>query len=109
MKRLFIVWLMTVGLANASSIDPTTITQVLVGPNFGNKVFVVLSKKPSDIPTCQTNTRYSYVFDGTTPTGQMTLSVVLAAYATQSDVWLGGSGSCSLYSNVENLDHIVTK
>lgn len=93
----------------ASNVNPTKITKVLVGPAYGNNVFLTVSIKPSDAPNCQNNTRYSYVFDGTTEVGKMTLSVVLSAYASQKDVWLGGADNCVLHNGVESLKHIVAQ
>jgi len=93
----------------ASSVDPTKITQVLAGPSYGNKVFLVISNKADITPDCQSNIRYNYVFDGTTEQGKITLSLVLAAYATQKNVWLGGKNTCLLHSSVEDLGHIVVK
>ena len=93
----------------ASSISTTKITRVLVGPGYGNNVMLTISPLPSDVPDCQTNQGYSYVFDGTTEVGKMTLSSVLIAYSSKSNVWLGGTGSCSLYNSIENLSHIVIK
>jgi hypothetical protein len=109
MKKVLLLLCFMAGISNASSVDPTKITKILVGPYYGNKVFLVLSNKPSDTATCNTNSRYTYVFDGTTPSGKMTLSLALAAYAAQKDVWLGGNGTCTIYGDVENLSHIVTK
>jgi len=102
-------FLLLPAIVNASDISTTKITQVLVGPSYGNKVFLTLSVKPTGLPSCQINTRYNYVFDGTTESGKMTLSVVLAAYATQNDVWLAGKNTCSFNSTVEDLKHIVVK
>ncbi len=95
--------------SHASSIRTTKITQVLVGPYFGKNVLLTISDKATVLPPCQTNNYYNYVFDGTTEEGKMTLSVALAAYATQKDVWLGGTNTCSLFDGVENLAHIVAK
>jgi hypothetical protein len=93
----------------ASNIGNTKITRVLVGPHYGKNVILTISVKATELPSCQTNKGYSYVFDGTTASGKMTLSVVLAAYAAQKDVWLAGTNTCSLYGGIENLKHIVAK
>ena len=91
----------------ASSIKNTKISKVLLGPQFGNNVFLVIESKASNLPSCQTNGIYSYVFDGTTAVGKMTLSAVLSAYAAQRTVTIGGANTCSLYGNVENLNYIL--
>ena len=92
-----------------SSIDPTKITQILIGPKFGNNVIIEISGTASNRPNCHTNQRWDYVFDGSTESGKATLSVVLAAYATQKDVWLAGAGGCGLYGGLESLDFVVAK
>jgi len=94
--------------AQASNISSTTITRVLVGPVYGNKVFLTISAKPTDSPSCQTNSGYNYVFDASTESGKATLSVALAAHMSGASVWLQGFDNCSLWSNVESLKHIVT-
>jgi hypothetical protein len=93
----------------ASTIDNTKISKILIGPQFYNNVFLVLDTKPSNIPGCQTNSAYSYVFDGTTDVGKMTLSAALSAYAAQKFVTIGGGNDCTLYGNVENLNYILVK
>lgn len=107
MKFLLILAVFISNYASASSVSVTQITRVLVGPQYGNKVILAVSTKAADIPSCQTNSRYNYVFDGTTAVGKITLSVVLAAYAAQKDVWLGGGDNCSLHNVIESLKHIV--
>ena len=91
----------------ASSINNTKISKVLLGPQFGNNVFLVIETKATSLPSCQTNGVYSYVFDGTTAVGKMTLSAVLSAYAAQRTVTIGGGHGCTLYGNVENLNYIL--
>jgi hypothetical protein len=93
----------------ASGVGTTTITKVLAGPNFGNKVFVEVATRPVSVPDCQTNSWWSYVFDATTEAGQATLSIVLLAYASKTTVDIGGTDACSLYTNVESLGHIYVK
>jgi len=109
-KTLFILsFLILPVITYASNISSTKITRVLVGPGYGKNVILTISAKPTALPSCQTNTSYNYVFDGSTDEGKMTLSVVLTAYASQKDVWLGGKNTCSLYSGIEDLYHIVAK
>lgn len=73
-------------LSNASDIRTTKIIQILVGPDYGKNVILTISPKPTELTSCQTDSGYNYVFDGTTDEGKMILSVVLAAYAAQKDV-----------------------
>jgi hypothetical protein len=95
--------------ALASNVDPTQITRVLVGPNYGTKVILTISNKPAQVPACQTNLGYNYVFDASSEVGKITLSVVLTAYASGRNVWLGGSEQCDVYPGIETLKHIVAQ
>ncbi|MET1257043.1 hypothetical protein [Aliikangiella maris] len=109
MKNLLILILLFSFNVNASSVEPTKITKILVGPAYGNNVLITVSNKATDTPECQTNNNYQYAFDGSTESGKMTLSVVLAAYASKKDVWLGGYDRCDVFSGTESLKHIVAK
>lgn len=106
---LLIIALICCGNALASSVRPTKITKILVGPNYGNTVFITTQNKPTARPECHTNPWYDFAFDGTTESGKMTLSVALAAYTAQKNLWVGGSDTCSIYGGVEDLNHIVTE
>ncbi|OCH55492.1 hypothetical protein A6D96_06185 [Vibrio cyclitrophicus] len=109
MKKLFILLFLFSSLASASEANPTKITQVLSGPSFGKQVLITLEEQPTGIPACHNNQWYNYVFDGTTPEGQITLSMVLTAYASQNKVWIAGMDNCTLRGGVESLKHIVLK
>lgn len=92
--------------SHATTINSTEITQLLVGPGFEKKVFLAVSKKPTEKAACNTNSNYTYVFDGTTEVGKNLLSIALAAYASKAAVKLGGYDVCTMYSNVEDLKYI---
>ena len=94
---------------SASNVTTAKIVEVLVGPNYGNNVFLNVSPKPNGTPACKSNPEWDYVFDGSTDSGKITMSVALAAYAAGKEVWLAGSGNCTLYTNVEDLYHFVSK
>ncbi|KAB0468666.1 hypothetical protein F7Q91_22950 [Vibrio chagasii] len=111
MKKLNLILLVCLlpSLTLASEANPTKIKQVLSGPEYGKQVLITVDTNPSGLPECHTNQWYNYVFDGTTPEGQMTLSLVLTAYAAQKPVWVAGTNSCTIRGGVENLKHIVVK
>ena len=93
----------------ASSFHDAIITEVLVGPNYGNIVIIKIDKPPV-LSDCHTNKNYNYAFDGTTAQGKMYLSVVLTALSTQKPVDIAGySDQCDNFNGIENLYHIVIK
>ncbi|NQZ08946.1 MAG: hypothetical protein HRT35_17465 [Algicola sp.] len=108
-KLIVVIAIFFSQLSMASSIGNTKITAVLMGEQYGNVVFVVLSTKPATVPDCKTNGTFSYAFDPSTSVGKATLSLVLAAYTTKKEVTLTGSNSCTLYPDVENLMQIWAK
>ncbi|TDF41957.1 hypothetical protein EYS14_03695 [Alteromonadaceae bacterium M269] len=99
-KVLIIVALMismfATNVSVASDANPTKITQVLVGPQYGNRVLITVSPKAPTVPGCQVSPWYDYSFDGSTESGKITLSVVMAAYAAQRNVWIGGKNTCTV-------------
>jgi len=109
MKKILILTLFIAFSAQASTINPTKIVKILAGPNYGNLVFLYIDPKPATVPACQTNDKWSYVFDGSTDAGKIYLSIALSAYAANKDVWLDGDDSCILYQNVEDLGYIVSQ
>ncbi|TVZ39024.1 hypothetical protein P886_3411 [Alteromonadaceae bacterium 2753L.S.0a.02] len=92
-----------------TAVDTTKITQVLLGPAFDKKVFLVLETRPAVRAECNTNGTYTYVFDGTTEVGKNLLSVSLAAYASKANVKIGGYDTCNMYGDVEDLRYINIK
>lgn len=84
------------------------IIQILLGPNQGNKVFIVMDGSPVNA-SCHTNSGIHYVFDGGTESGKMTLSVVLSAYVAQKNVTAKGLDTCTLHSGVEDLANILIR
>ncbi|USD33646.1 MULTISPECIES: hypothetical protein [Vibrio] len=107
--NLFLLTYLLPSLTLASETSETTIKRVLSGPEFGKQVLITVDTNPSSLPECHTNQWYNYVFDGTTPEGQMTLSLVLTAYAAQKTVVVSGTNSCTLRGGVENLKYILAK
>lgn len=87
----------------------TKILGVLAGEAYGNVVFLKLAASPTTVPSCQTNTQYSYAFDATTPAGKISLSIALTAQASGKDVYLSGFNSCAVWSGVESLREILVK
>ncbi len=106
MKNILFLSMLFSFSANATSTGATKIQEILVGNDFGTKVFLELTDKPSTPTSCNTNGRYTYVFDGSTELGKMMLSIALTAFAAQKDIVLGGNDICSLHSNVETLKSI---
>ncbi|WP_157633191.1 hypothetical protein [Vibrio bivalvicida] len=55
--------------------------------------------------TCAT-TEWTYVFDGSTIEGKNLLSILISAQVSKSTVVIGGTGSCSLNDESEDIRHI---
>lgn len=109
MKKLILLTSFLPYIVLASEANPTKIKQVLSGPIYDKQILITVESNISSVPECHKDKLYNYVFDGTTPEGQMTLSLVLTAYASQKNVWIGGTNSCTLRGGVEDLKHIVLK
>ncbi|MGD9807053.1 MAG: hypothetical protein AB7E76_04360 [Deferribacterales bacterium] len=54
-------------------------------------------------PQCSSNTGYAYAFDATTPAGMVVLTLAVTSLNAKLPVYLSGSGTCTIYSNIEDL------
>lgn len=106
-------WVLIVALASSSIAQAGEFTgkivSVLAGEYYGNMVFIEVSPKPTDSPACQTNPRYSFVFDPTTPIGKIMLGIALTAYTAEREVYIDGYNSCSVFNGVESMRQIRAK
>lgn len=79
----------------------------------GNIVFFQMEVLPSNKPACADNPNVDYAFDVSTIAGKNLYSALLAAYASQREVKIGGYDGCSLGAaygvNAENVRWIRTQ
>lgn len=93
-------------ICSASNYQNAKITKILVGPRYGNTVFLSLNSPPNT-SGCHTNQNYHYAFDGTTEQGKMYLSIALTAYTAQKSVFIAGyDNQCNNFKDVEDLYHL---
>jgi hypothetical protein len=92
--------------ASAGSVTGATITNVLIGTNYGGMIFIEVSSAKSGNPSCSTNSNWGFVLPLTTALENQMLAVILSARTTGATVTLTGSGVCDTYSNVETLQDI---
>jgi hypothetical protein len=60
------------------------------------------------LPACaSTSFPTRFAFDGTTPTGQALLSVLMTSYALHVPMTLYGTGTCSVLSDTETISATV--
>ncbi len=106
---LFGLFIFSSSAFSDGTINTTQITKVLLGPGYGNNVYITAGHERDNKPTCSSLSGHHFIFDGTTEAGKMTLSAVLLAYASQKDVSLRGKGVCTIAGNIEDLRHIFIK
>jgi len=111
MKKLFLATVATAaafaGLSQSASAAGSGTGNVLVmqvGPA-SNNVFVQLSGTPAGQPACQTNSSWTFVFDSSTTIGKNVLAMLLTAKTAGTTISYVGTGTCTLYSSVENLSY----
>jgi len=91
---------------SAGDIEATIITNLGIGTQYGNMVFVAVSLGKNANPSCSTNGTWAFVLPLTTPLQNQMLATLLAARTSQTPVSLYGSGVCDTYSGVETLQVI---
>jgi hypothetical protein len=91
--------------ASAQSVATGSISNVDVQTANGGKVIFNQGSNRSGVPTCATITN-RWAFDGTTPAGQATLSLILSAYMSGKSVTVHGLGNCSAWGDTETVQYI---
>ena len=80
------------------------IESIHTSTSVGSVVFLILPNDQSNKANCATNTYYNYAFDSESPSGKAMLSIILGAFFSGKDVYIGGSGTdCTHYTGVEDL------
>jgi hypothetical protein len=93
--------------AHASEAGPGQISNLIVVEN-GTVLFNQSGSRTTP-PGCQASTTPKrWAFNGTTPAGQAMLSLLLRAYATSKTVLIFGTGTCTAWSDTENVYRIDT-
>lgn len=73
----------------------------------GGKVIFYQGGNRSGVPACASNLNNRWAFDGTTPSGQATLSILLSAYMSGKSIQVVGMGTCSAWGDTETVNYIV--
>lgn len=93
-------------LSNAGEVEGTVIkiaTDRIYNPP---KVFILIAGNKSNIPTCQTNTNWSFALPLDTEQDKAIFSLLLSAHATGKTALLEGRGACDVHSSIETLSYV---
>ncbi len=103
MKYLVLLSMFAASLVHSSAVSHVVVTDILTGPHYGNNVLIQVDRTSENLPYCQDSASYSYVFDGTTPSGKMVFNMVMESYSQGMEIYIVGSDTCDLYGNIEDL------
>jgi len=70
----------------------------------GERIFFIKVDSTLDAPSCNETNRFA--LSDTKPHFDITVSAILAAYHSKSDVKVRGHGSCNYWSNSEDINYI---
>lgn len=91
---------LVVPAAHASNADFGTISQ-FYGTNNGALMFSTSGTRTT-APSCSTNPQ-RFAIDASTTAGQAAASLVLTAYALHKQVYVVGTGTCSIWGDTETV------
>jgi hypothetical protein len=101
-KTLVLLGAMSVSVAASASTVTATITRLVMGTGYGDYVFIELSAAKTGNPACSTS-GFGFVLPLASATENQMLALLLSARATQTPMYLIGTGACSNFGNVETL------
>jgi hypothetical protein len=113
-KNLWLVITLAMALAlgwapNAyagSTTSGATILQLAINKVYGPFVFIKVDVMPVGAPTCATNGYWQYTLTLTNPGDAALYALLLTAYAQGRQVFIGGTGACSEFGQVESLQDL---
>lgn len=91
--------------ASASEVSVASIKKLMLSRAYGEIVFVDLDVRQNETISCHTNS-WEFVLDVSDTLGKSLYSSLLLLYASGKQANFKGSGTCSLYNNIETLDRI---
>jgi hypothetical protein len=97
------------GLLAAASVHASTITGKIAGwipYSAGSEelLFLSIDQSPANLPACNTTVRY--VIGSSDPRFKGTRAAVIAAHAAGQTVKVVGKGTCSAFSNSEDIAYV---
>lgn len=100
----FIVSCLLPTKAVAASTGP--ITEIAMDPNNGSVTFIVNGPR-TDLPACANAQGFRWSIDGSRPSAQATIALILSAKAQGKSVYVRGLGTCSaVQPNVESVSFV---
>jgi hypothetical protein len=90
-------------VASAGATSNAVITSITTNTDFGSYVLINTSVAKGGTPSCATNTGYQWVLPLSSTLDNQIYAQLLAAFAGQSTVNLGGDGACDAFSGIETL------
>ncbi len=98
------VCLLVSGAAGASSSVTGTITELHIGKNYGNFVFIkVDASNTNPYSSCHSNTHWNYTLPLTSELDKQMYAALLVAYSSGRPTRLEGLNACNEFSGVESL------
>lgn len=75
------------------------------GTSIGAVLFSAPSSNRTGIPTCGQSNPGRWAIDASTPAGQAAVAVLLSAWAAKKQVWVNGTGTCSIWGDTETVSY----
>lgn len=88
----------------SGTVTNATITGVTMFGSIGDVLFVNTNQTVGTPASCSTNSSFQFVVSLSNATGQQMMALLLAARAAQAPVQISGTGTCSVYGNVETIN-----
>lgn len=83
-----------------------TIRKLMIDRNHGAKAFIEVSAAPVNRATCGASSSWHYVLPLTDALAEQQLSLLLAAYAAKTPVYLMGGNDCTVHSGIEDFRRV---
>jgi hypothetical protein len=110
MKMIIAICLYWFGhIVVAGQIDDALVKRIMLDRQYGEKVFIELEKRHTNLASCHSNNHWQYVLDISDDYGKAMFSSILSLHLAGRKALFNGTDNCSLYRNIETLSRIEAK
>lgn len=95
--------------ALASSTNAFGPISQVYGTASGAVIFTVTVSSRSSVPGCATGQPNRWVIDASSVAGQAAAALLLSAWAAHKQIWVIGSGACTIWGDTETISYFTAQ
>lgn len=105
-KAFLVIMFVLFSLPVIAGTVKSQILNLHAGPVYGAKVFIEMQTDVTNKASCSSDTVWDFALNMDAPGAKETYAIILLAYSTNRDIRITGSGNCSTWPDIEELQYV---